>query len=105
MGVSSVTYGTAATVDFACSVAETFELSDAYLSGGVFNSTVGNIVTASFSFIAGLYVGNTFITEGASGYSVFYGAYLWNPIDDNQIPVWTIINYTNSPNWVNIETT
>lgn len=112
---TSVSYATATTVDFACSVAETFELSDAYLSGGVFNPTVDNVVNASFGFIAGLNVENAVILEGTSGYSDFYGAYLWNPIDDNQTPVWTaittpsgnwtIINDTNSPNWVNIETT
>ena len=115
MDATSVSYATATTVDFDCSVTETFELSDAYLSGGVFNPTVDNVVNASFGFIAGMNVENIVISEGTCGYSGFYGSYLWNPIDDNQTPVWTaittpsgnwtIINDTNSPNWVNIETT
>jgi hypothetical protein len=70
-------------------------------------TTVTDITSTTAVFQASL-------SESATATDVFFGGYLWNPIDDTQTAnwqninntqtvTWTVISNTQSPGWQDIE--
>lgn len=90
----------AAAFVFSCAIVEAVRGQDSVVSRATLNAVVPELVRASESLIAGN-VYNVTLPESVRVADVVASAFLWNPIDDSQVPNWSGISDNQNPNWQN----
>jgi hypothetical protein len=94
----------AAIVAFTTQVLETTTATDVTLVGPyIYGARIAEAATALEAlFPAGVL--NVQFVDSVTALDTVLGAYLWNPIDDNQTPNWQNVNNAQGSGWVSINT-
>jgi hypothetical protein len=111
---ASISDSASTTATFTPVVLETATVTDeAVVAPSTFNAPVVEFTTAT-DITSTTAVFQASLSESATATDVFFGGYLWNPIDDTQTAnwqninntqtvTWTVISNTQSPGWQDIE--
>ncbi len=111
---ASISDSASTTATFTPVVLETTTVTDeAVVAPSTFNAPVVEFTTVT-DITSTTAVFQASLSESATATDVFFGGYLWNPIDDTQTAnwqninntqtvTWTVISNTQSPGWQDIE--
>jgi hypothetical protein len=111
---ASISDSASTTATFTPVVLETATVTDeAVVAPSTFNAPVVEFTTAT-DITSTTAVFQASLSESATATDLFFGGYLWNPIDDTQTAnwqninntqtvTWTVISNTQSPGWQDIE--
>jgi hypothetical protein len=95
-----------ANAGFATQILELGTVADLVLvAPSVFNAAALAAASATDSFDPAGSVYYSAVPEMATAYDYVIAAYLWNPIDDTQVPNWQNINNSQAAGWQDIEDT
>jgi len=105
--VNETSTGTDATSSaylFFALVSETATATDSLTTIATFNALAAETATATEDINAPGSIYNTAVLVAVTITDNVIGAYLWNPIDDNQTPSWQNVNDAQTPGWSTVPT-